>query len=63
MMHCHNLVHEDHDMMHQFWVKSPNADSGPVDYDPMGSRAASQNPDGRLLLPEDNGVGPQYPPV
>ena len=20
MMHCHNLVHEDHDMMHQFSV-------------------------------------------
>jgi spore coat protein A len=21
MMHCHNLVHEDHDMMGQFWVR------------------------------------------
>jgi len=21
MAHCHNLVHEDHDMMNQFWVK------------------------------------------
>ena len=20
MIHCHNLVHEDHDMMGQFWV-------------------------------------------
>jgi hypothetical protein len=23
MMHCHNLVHEDHDMMSQFWVGGP----------------------------------------
>jgi spore coat protein A, manganese oxidase len=23
MMHCHNLVHEDHDMMGQFWVGGP----------------------------------------
>ena len=22
MMHCHNLVHEDHDMMGQFWVRT-----------------------------------------
>ena len=24
MMHCHNLVHEDHDMMGQFWVGGPD---------------------------------------
>lgn len=24
MMHCHNLVHEDHDMMTQFYVASPD---------------------------------------
>jgi FtsP/CotA-like multicopper oxidase with cupredoxin domain len=24
MMHCHNLVHEDHDMMMQFSVGDPN---------------------------------------
>jgi hypothetical protein len=23
MMHCHNLIHEDHDMMGQFWVRDP----------------------------------------
>jgi spore coat protein A, manganese oxidase len=63
MIHCHNLVHEDHDMMHQFWVKSPDPDNGPIDYDPMGFRASRQNADGQLLLPEDNGVGPQFPPV
>jgi spore coat protein A, manganese oxidase len=26
MFHCHNLVHEDHDMMNQFWVDDPNGD-------------------------------------
>ena len=24
MFHCHNLVHEDHDMMGQFYVVNPN---------------------------------------
>jgi FtsP/CotA-like multicopper oxidase with cupredoxin domain len=28
MIHCHNTVHEDHDMMHQFWV-TDGADLGP----------------------------------
>lgn len=28
MMHCHNLVHEDHDMMTQFWVVGPNGEEG-----------------------------------
>ncbi|MGK5172329.1 multicopper oxidase family protein [Geodermatophilus sp. CPCC 205761] len=28
MIHCHNTVHEDHDMMHQFWVVDGN-DVGP----------------------------------
>jgi FtsP/CotA-like multicopper oxidase with cupredoxin domain len=61
MLHCHNLVHEDHDMMHQFWVESP--DGSPVyDYDPMGSRGADQSTDGALRLPEMDGVEPQYPP-
>ncbi len=61
MLHCHNLVHEDHDMMHQFWVRAP---SGAVVYDndPMGSRAEYQEADGALYVP-DSGVGPQYPPV
>lgn len=26
MVHCHNLVHEDHDMMHQFEVGSGGDD-------------------------------------
>ena len=43
MMHCHNLVHEDHDMMGQFEVID---DAGPGD-DPLGSRAIWL-PDGDL---------------
>src|SRR3954453_2759372 len=35
MMHCHNLVHEDHDMMGQFWVRpkeqtSKSGDTAPA---------------------------------
>jgi FtsP/CotA-like multicopper oxidase with cupredoxin domain len=56
MMHCHNLVHEDHDMMHQFWVRPPDG------YDPMGSRATSQPRDGSFNLPPVAG-GPQFPPA
>jgi hypothetical protein len=33
MMHCHNLIHEDHDMMAQFEVVDP---AGPGD-DPLGT--------------------------
>jgi FtsP/CotA-like multicopper oxidase with cupredoxin domain len=62
MMHCHNLVHEDHDMMHQFWVEAPSG-SVEVDYDPMGSRAQNTPPDGSLTLPDMPGVGPQFPPA
>jgi spore coat protein A, manganese oxidase len=62
MMHCHNLVHEDHDMMHQFWVRAP--DGSPVaDYDPMGTRAEDSPLDGSLMLPDLPGVGPQFPPA
>jgi FtsP/CotA-like multicopper oxidase with cupredoxin domain len=36
MMHCHNLVHEDHDMMTQFVVRSPTGGTGddPIRTDP-----------------------------
>ena len=36
MMHCHNLVHEDHDMMMQFSVGDPNNDElfDPITADP-----------------------------
>jgi spore coat protein A len=35
MMHCHNLVHEDHDMMTQFEVVGAN------EADPLGTPARS----------------------
>ncbi len=35
MIHCHNSVHEDHDMMHQFWI-TDGADLGP---DPLSAPA------------------------
>ena len=33
MVHCHNLVHEDHDMMHQFRIgpdRGPNDPNDPI---------------------------------
>ena len=41
MMHCHNLVHEDHDMMTQFWVDQPNGDH-PTLAAPAQSQAQAQ---------------------
>jgi len=37
MMHCHNLVHEDHDMMMQFSVGDPDH---LAEYDPITSAPA-----------------------
>jgi hypothetical protein len=37
MVHCHNLVHEDHDMMAQFAVGSTPGARDPND--PMGTPA------------------------
>ena len=31
MVHCHNLPHEDHDMMHQFSVGLKDDDYDPCD--------------------------------
>jgi len=39
-MHCHNLIHEDHDMMAQFELLDPNATG---DYDPLGTHAHPQS--------------------
>jgi FtsP/CotA-like multicopper oxidase with cupredoxin domain len=39
MMHCHNLIHEDHDMMAQFELLDPTAIG---DYDPLGTHANPQ---------------------
>lgn len=44
MIHCHNLVHEDHDMMAQFEVVAPDA----VGDDPMGTWARSCTQEGSL---------------
>ena len=43
MVHCHNLPHEDHDMMHQFSVglKSDNIDEN----DPIHADPASDDKD------------------
>jgi spore coat protein A len=38
MLHCHNLIHEDHDMMAQFEIVDPN---GPGD-DPRGTHSRPQ---------------------
>ena len=37
MIHCHNLVHEDHDMMAQFEIRDANE----VAPDPLGERGPS----------------------
>jgi spore coat protein A len=39
MMHCHNLVHEDHDMMGQFWVGGPAETTKP-----SGNTTPAQDP-------------------
>jgi FtsP/CotA-like multicopper oxidase with cupredoxin domain len=62
MMHCHNLVHEDHDMMHQFRIRPPGG-SHVEDMDPMGARADDHASDGALFLPEPPGTDAQYPPT
>ena len=30
MLHCHNVSHEDHDMMTQFWVGGEGAGPDPI---------------------------------
>ena len=47
MVHCHNLVHEDHDMMHQFSVGLPaakNPTNGRLEIDPTASAADLNHP-------------------
>jgi FtsP/CotA-like multicopper oxidase with cupredoxin domain len=38
MMHCHNLVHEDHDMMGQFLVGEDSPTCDPINADPQAKR-------------------------
>jgi uncharacterized membrane protein YgcG len=50
MMHCHNLVHEDHDMMTQFMVGDP----GPNDpNDPIHGDPCKDGPGGPLFHREE----------
>jgi spore coat protein A len=45
MMHCHNLVHEDHDMMVQFKVIDPNNPGvDPLSYPPKSSALEANDP-------------------
>ena len=60
MMHCHNTVHEDHDMMHQFRVRPGSGSPGRPEYDPLSARAASQPANGALQLAPNGPV--QFPP-
>ena len=60
MIHCHNLVHEDHDMMVS--SGSSRTGGGSLDEDPMGARAGDQDPSGALRLLPVPGRGPQFPP-
>src|SRR3954470_15398651 len=53
MMHCHNLVHEDHDMMVQFEVGDGGDD--PVHADPCKPQSEMKD---MFLKPVDNGGGP-----
>lgn len=42
MIHCHNLVHEDHDMMAQFRVGPPSTGHHPVHADPAKAEPAPE---------------------
>ena len=50
MMHCHNLVHEDHDMMHQFEV-------GYGGDDPLHADPSQAMPAGPLFVRRDEDDG------
>jgi len=52
MMHCHNLVHEDHDMMVQFWVGADEDDKGPAPWSPHGDDV-SLIEKGKDAMPDD----------
>jgi spore coat protein A, manganese oxidase len=55
MMHCHNLVHEDHDMMGQFEV----GDGGDDQHHPVRADPCKNQPGGPLFLrPDDDNSGP-----
>jgi hypothetical protein len=49
MMHCHNLVHEDHDMMVQFEVQPRDGSDDPVASDPWSPGREDKDPDTGVL--------------
>jgi hypothetical protein len=45
MMHCHNLVHEDHDMMVQYEIKDANqAGDDPLGYPAKPTSGEANDP-------------------
>ena len=45
MIHCHNLVHEDHDMMSQFEVIDPNNPGiDPLSFPPKSTALEAGDP-------------------
>jgi spore coat protein A, manganese oxidase len=55
MMHCHNLVHEDHDMMGQFQV----GEGGDLQHHPVRADPCKNQPGGPLFVrPNDDNSGP-----
>jgi uncharacterized membrane protein YgcG len=57
MIHCHNLVHEDHDMMGQFLVGEDSADCDPINADRAERRPERPLYDRHDDPDEDNGGG------
>jgi spore coat protein A len=57
MMHCHNLVHEDHDMMGQFLVGEDSADCDPIYADRAENRPERPLRDRHDDPDEDHGGG------
>jgi FtsP/CotA-like multicopper oxidase with cupredoxin domain len=55
MMHCHNLVHEDHDMMGQFLVGEDDADRDPIHADEAAPNPARSLHDRHDDPDEDRG--------
>jgi spore coat protein A, manganese oxidase len=58
MIHCHNLPHEDHDMMTQFRVGTDNADNDPMTSAPAGPIGAGG---GLTVIPVVNTSTPATP--
>ncbi|MEY4174634.1 MAG: hypothetical protein RI900_1799 [Actinomycetota bacterium] len=49
MIHCHNIIHEDHDMMTQFQVVGPNGERGDDPLRAAPARSLDEEPADRLF--------------